>query len=434
MKALKTLTLLLFAPTVVAMAQNKAWTYAECVDYARQNNISLQQSVLSERIADETLSQSKAEWQPTLDFATTHSFANSPWGNDSKNTYSSNYGLNASWTVWNGGQRENTIKRDKLQSEISRLNTTDQFRTLETDLLQVYLNILYAQESVGIYKETEELSLAQANRAKMLMESGKLSRVDFAQLQSQYEQDHYNYVNAIGTYDTRRMELKRLLQLGIDSAISVVPVQLSADEIMSPLPPIEQSYTMAVETDAKLKALKLQGESAAYDVDIAAAGNAPEISLNAGVGTAYSSPGGAFGTQLKQRTSESVGLTLAIPLFDNRRTKTAKAKARLQQINATLDTQERLTDIAQNLESWYIDLRAAQSRYTAGVEQESSAKLTNDLVNEQFSLGLVNTVELMTAHNNLLQARHSLLQTKYMALLAQKMIQFYRTAQITISQ
>ncbi len=427
--------LLISVFNVVAFAQQSAWTYADCIDYARQNNISLQQSVITEQIADQTLAESKAQWQPSLDFATSHSFSNYPWGeNDSRNTYSSNYGFNASWTVWNGRQRENTIKRDRLQTEISHLNTTHIERTLETDLLQVYLNILYAGESVGIYREAEKLSLAQANRAKQLMEAGRLSRVDYAQLQSQYEQDHYNYVNAVGTYDTRRMELKKLLQLGIDSAITIVPLQWSADEVLRQLPPIQQSYEMAIEVDARIQALKLQSESAAYDVEIASAQGSPSIALNAGVGTAYAAPGSAFGTQLKQRTSESVGLTLSIPIFDNRRAKTAKAKARIQQLNADLDTQQRLTEIAQNVESWYIDLRAAQSRYSAGIEQEASAKLSDDLVNEQFSLGLVNTIELMTSHNNLLQARHSLLQAKYMAMLAQKMIQFYRTAQITLPQ
>ncbi len=195
---------------------------------------------------------------------------------------------------------------------------------------------------------------------------------------------------------------------------------------------MDESYSMAVDTDIRIQALKLQKESATADIDIAAAGNSPSVSLNAGIGTAYSTPGPAFGNQLKQRVSESVGLTLSIPIFDNRRTKTAKSKAQLQKINAELDIQSRLTEIAQNVEAWYIDLRAAQSRYAAGIEQEKAAKLSHDLVNEQFSLGLVNTVELMTAHNNLLQARHSLLQAKYMAMLGHKMIQFYRTAQITL--
>ena len=174
------------ATTIISTAQKTAWSYTDCINYARQNNISLQQSAISEQVANENLLQSKAEWHPTLDFATSHSYSNYPWGEQSsKNTYSSNYGLNTSWTVWNGRQRENTIKRDKIQTEISKLNTVDIFRTLETDLLQVYINILYALESVNIYSETEKLSLAQAQRAKQLMEAGRLSRVDYTQLQSQ---------------------------------------------------------------------------------------------------------------------------------------------------------------------------------------------------------------------------------------------------------
>ena len=110
----------------------------------------------------------------------------------------------------------------------------------------------------------------------------------------------------------------------------------------------------------------------------------------------------------------------------------AVARANAQRINAQLDTESRLNDIAQQIESCYIDLRAAQSRYTAGEEQVKSAELSNELVNEQFNLGLATTIELLTAHNNLLEARHSLLQAKYMAILEHKMIEFYRTSSVTM--
>ncbi len=39
----------------------------------------------------------------------------------------------------------------------------------------------------------------------------------------------------------------------------------------------------------------------------------------------------------------------------------------------------------------------------------------------------------MSAHNDLIEARHSLLQAKYMAILGQKMIEFYRTSTITLN-
>lgn len=416
----------------LSVAQARDWSYNDCIEYARQHNISLQQSRISGELSEYTLEESKAQWQPTLDFATSHTLSNTPWGYGNKNSYNSNYGLNAGWTVWNGGERENTIKRNKLQTQISSLNTEDMFRSLETDMLSVYMNILYAKESIAIYEEAVKLSEAQADRARQLMESGRTSRVDYAQLQAQYEQDRYSLVNAQGTYETRLMELKRLLELGIDTEISLQSIEWTAQEVLAEVPPIEESYQLALATDSRLKANKLEEESSDYDIKIAKAGAMPRISLNAGISTGYFAPGNNFGEQIKRSVSESIGLTLSLPILDGKRTKMAVARANAQRINAQLDTESRLNDIAQQIESCYIDLRAAQSRYTAGEEQVKSAELSNELVNEQFNLGLVNTIELLTAHNNLLEARHSLLQAKYMAILEHKMIEFYRTSSVTM--
>lgn len=416
----------------VFAAEDDVWSYAKCVDYAKSHNISLQKLRISEQTSEYNLEEAQAQWQPTLDFSTTHGYTNMPWGNSTKNSYNGQLGLNAGWTVWNGGERENNIKRNKLNTEISRLETEDAIRTLETDLLQVYLNILYARESISIYEEAEKLSAAQESRMKQLMEAGRASKVDYTQLKAQHQQDQYNLVNAQGTYDSRRMELKKLLELGIDQEVSLADVEITARQILESLPPIEESYKLAVETDIKLKGLELESDGSELDIEIAKSSGRPKISLNAGVGTGYFAPGGAFGDQLKQAWNENIGLSLAIPILDNKKTKTSVARARMQQLNAQLDTDQRLTDLAQSVENWYIETRSAQSRYEAAVEQQESAEASNELTNEQFKLGLVNTIELMTAHNNLVEARQALLQSKYMALLGMKMIEYYRTSTISL--
>ncbi len=408
------------------------WTYSDCVEYAREHNISLQKSRLTEESSEYSLEESKAQWQPTLDFATSHSVSNYPWSEGTKNSYNSSYGLNAGWTVWNGGLRENSIKQSKLRTEINRLTTGDMMRTLETDLLQVYINILYAKESVRIYEEAAKVSLAQSERARQLMEAGKISKVDYAQLNAQYEQDHYALVNARSTYDSRRMELKQLLELGIDAEINLADVEWSAAQVLAELPPISESYQLAIDTDLRIKALEIEKSSSVLDVAIAKAGYMPKISLNAGVGTGYYAPGKSFGSAMKQGWNESLGLTLSIPILDNKKTKTAVAKARVAQLDAQLDINQRQSDIAQIVENWYIDTRSAQSRYSAAETQLESARLSDELTNERFNLGYVNTVELMTAHNAYVEAQHTLLQAKYMAMLGQKMVEFYRNATVTL--
>lgn len=413
-------------------SQARTWSFADCVDYARLHNISLRKSILSEESAGYSLEESKAQWQPSLDFATSHGVSNYPWGQGNKTSYTSSYGLNAGWTVWNGGERENSIRRAELQTRIDRLASDNILRSLETDLLQVYLNILYARESISIYAEAVELSRAQADRAKALMEAGKASRVDYAQLEAQYEQDRYSLINARGTYDTRRMELKKLLELGIESDIELDSLVITDEMVLAELPPIAESFDLAVATDLNLRSLGLEKEGAALDIDIAKASGKPRISLSAGLGTGYNAPGVSFGTALKRSFGENIGLTLSVPIFNNKKTSMAVARAKVQQINADLDIELRRTELSQLVENWYIDTRSAQSRFEAASAQLSSARLSNELVNEKFAVGYLNVVELMTSHNNLIEASHSLLQARFMALLGQKMIHFYRTATVEL--
>lgn len=174
-------------PTLIAWSISAAaeeWTFRQCVDYARTNNISLQQSRLVGETAGLSLEEAKAQWEPTLDFTTRHTVGNSPWSESDKNTYNGTIGFNAAWTAYDGGARSAQIKRSRLDTQIAALETDDVMRTLETDLLRAYLNILYCKESIEIYREAVKLSDAQAERCRQLMEAGRVSRVDYAQLQA----------------------------------------------------------------------------------------------------------------------------------------------------------------------------------------------------------------------------------------------------------
>lgn len=409
------------------------WTYDDCVEYAREHNISLRKQRLEEKTAAYDTQEAKAQWQPSLDFATTHAYINTPWADSgNKNAYNSSYGLNAGWTVWDGGNRENTIKRSELTEKSRHLATCELMRSIETDLLQVYMNILYAKESIGIYEEATKLSEAQAERSRQLMEAGKASRVDYSQLQSQYEQDRYSLVNVRATYDNRRMELKQLLELGLEDTISLAEVEWTAAEVLASLPPITESYRMAADTDLKLRGLEVDKSIAETDVKIARSGYYPKISLSAGIGTGYYASGETFGKQLKHGLNEQIGLSVSVPIFDNRKNRTATAVAKVQVLEAQLDIEQRQTELAQLIDNWYTDTRSAQSRFTAAQQQLESATLTRELTEEQFRLGYINTVELMSAHKDYIEASHTLLQAKYMAMLGHKMIHFYRNAYVNL--
>lgn len=85
----------LLAVATVAAQTREVWTYQDCVDYAREHNISLQQSQLAEQRTDYSVEAAKAQWEPTLDFGTSHAFSNSIWGEGKHNTLGGNFSLNA---------------------------------------------------------------------------------------------------------------------------------------------------------------------------------------------------------------------------------------------------------------------------------------------------------------------------------------------------
>lgn len=419
--------------TAQAEETDRLWSYSDCVEYACANNITLRQSLLSEETAAISLEKAKGQWQPSLDFGTNQGYSNAPWSNGSSNAYTSSYNLNASWTVWDGGKRESDIRRNKTDVERSRYATDNVMRNIRTELLSTYINILYCKETISINSQLAEVSRAQAERAKQMMESGKISLVDYQQLETQAEQDRYNVVSATAQLNSARLQLKNLLELGIDSDIDILPYNFTENDVLADLPPKDESYQLALNTDALMRYNELSTQMADEDIKAARSSGYPQLSLGAGVGTGYyTNSSGNWGTQMKQGFNENIGLTVSVPIFDRKTTKTAVAQAKVNKLSSQLDLESRRIEVAQTLESWYIDMESSRMRYTAGLQSLKSAQLSDELANEKFKVGYVEPTELLQSHSALVEAQRELIQAKYMAVLARKMVEFLRTGTVTL--
>lgn len=410
------------------------WSYSECFEHACRKNISLQQKMLDYSADEATLEQSKAQWIPTLDFSTTQGFTNyaNPTENTVRNQYAGTYGLNASWTVFNGNIRRNQIKYDELQKQISALGIDDYRYTLQTEILTKYLNILYSKEAIGIARKNLEVSRYQLERAEGLLNAGKISRVDFAQIESQYYSDKYSLTSAETTCASAKTELKTLLELDIDVDFDIADIEFEDKDIADSLPRKTDVFQTACSWIPSLKQQQLAQDASNYNVEIARGGYFPQIALNAGIGTSANSGSYGIGSQMADRLNEQISLTVSIPILDNKKNKTAVTKAKISRLSAQLDMQEVITTLSQTIENIYIETENALAKYESCTEKLKSAELTDELVNEQFSLGLINTLELLSAHSSLLAAQQELLQSKYMTILNRKLLNFYLTQQISL--
>lgn len=417
-----------------AMEMPVIWSFDDCIDWAISNNTEIRRTILDILQADQDIASAKDQWLPTVGFATTQSYTNFPSAAEGakSNIYGSQYAVNANWTVWEGNVRKYRLESSKILRRQQELAGEDIVKTLELSILQAYLNIMYAMETVTIAEKTLEVSTAQTERVRRLMEAGRTSKVDYAQLESQKAQDTYSLVQARNNLETSKMALKKILQLGLDTEIEIVLTVFADKDVFTPLPERSTVYDIAAGWLPGLRSNELNRDIYANDVRIAKAGRLPSVSLSGGVGTSYSSGGRAWGPQMGHNLNENIGLSLNVPIFDANSTRRAVAKAKLAELDYDLTQTALLNDLSQTIESLYIDADNARAGYTAGVSRLEAATLTDNLVNRQFELGLVNPLELLTAHNNLLNARLELLQSKYMAILTQKTINYYATRQVAV--
>ena len=148
--------------------------------------------------------------------------------------------------------------------------------------------------------------------------------------------------------------------------------------------------------------------------------------MTGGFGTSTNSlSNNTWGKQLKTNFDASAGLSLSIPIFDQRQTKTSVKKARIQREQALLDMQDTQKQLYQTIENYWLDAETNQAKLRSAIATEESEQQSYDLLQEQFNLGLKNIVELMTGKDHLLTAQQNRLQSKYLTILALQMLKFY---------
>ena len=420
-------------------SNGKEWTLQECINYALEKNIQLRQNKISLQESEIDIKDARASLFPSLSFSTGHNVVNRPYqeqsntvsgteiiSSDEKTTYNGNYSLNAQWTLWNGGQRLNNLKQQKTNRDIARLTVSETENTLQEQITQLFIQILYADESIQINRSTLEVSKATYKRGQELFAEGSLSKADLAQLEAQVSDDQYQLVTAESTWRNYKLQLKQLLELDGSEEFNLVLPELNDENILKMLPSQTDVYQAAMAIRPEIQSSRLSIENAKLGISAAKAGYYPTISLSASSSsTTNSASTNNWAQQMKYGWNNMIGISLSIPIFDNRQNKSNVQKARLQYNTSQLDLINKQKELYSTIEGLWLDALNAQQQYVAAETKVKSSQTSFDMVNEQFNLGMKNTVELLTEKNNLLSAKQQLVQAKYMAILNRTLLNFY---------
>ncbi|MFV0417737.1 MAG: TolC family protein [Dysgonomonas sp.] len=416
----------------------KVWSLKECIDYARQENIQVKKSNITAQSYNVDISQNKAALFPSLSGSVSQRYTNSQTPNQNgdyryEGLFNGQYTLSANWTIYNGGKNKNNIKQAQLQKEAQELNTEETQNQIEIAITQAYLQILYSKESIKNNENILASSEVQLKQTKDFLDAGSITRSEYAQIEAQYSSDKYNLVQSQNSYDAYKLQLKQLLELEFDEDIEIEFPQIDDNDVLQFIPSKYEVYKKSLSIMPEIASSKLNIQLANLNKSSAKAGYLPTVSVSGSIGTGNifnSSP--SFATQIGRNFNQSIGLTVSIPIFDNKQNSSNVKKADLEIQSAELNLLDAQKTLLSTVESLYQDAVSGQSKYRAAQDKMNSSKLSYQLVQEHYTLGLRNTVELVTEKNNYANALQDALQAKYTALISLKLLNFYQGQEITL--
>lgn len=418
----------------------RPWTLQECIDYALANNITLKQNRLQAQQSHEDMLQSRSSLFPSVSFSTNQNMNYRPFSESTYNLtngsmtagsnkvmYNGSYGINANWTVWNGGRNYMQVKQNRLAEEQKDLATESQANSIQEQIVQLYVQILYEAEAVKVNEQIVKASIVKRDRAQEMVNVGTLARADLAQLEAQVTQDEYSLISAQSQLANFKLQLKQLLYIHNDEPFEVVVPNVADDLTIRAIPDKNQVYTSALASRPEIRSVKLSIESSNIAIKSARAGYMPTFNLSVGIGTNNASGQKInFLDQVKKNLSNSVGITMSVPIFDNLLARTNIRKAKYTFQSNELELQNQQLKLHNTIEKYWLDATTSQKQYLAAIANHKSMTESYELVSEQFDCGLKNVVDLTTGKNNLLQAEQQLLQSKYTTLLNIALLRFYQ--------
>lgn len=433
-------TILILAPIISSYGQDipkqtvpDVWNLATCIDYARKNNITVKSLQLTSKSSEQNLQLSKSAVYPNLTANAISDISNkSPLINSN-----SNYSLNTSVSLYNGHYLKNDIKSKELSLQASDLDIETAQNDIILQITQAYLNILLSNENIKYLEDLVKTSEAQVLQAEQKNKIGSLANKDLLQLQSSLMNDKYNLVTAENSKRQNILSLKQLLQLPGDLPFEVV-IPDSVD-VSKELPPLQEVEKQAVKIMPQIKSSLITRDIQDLEIKKAKAGYYPDITLNGFIATGYDYTGKtldgfsstAYTTGLNSNFNQQIGLSLSIPLSNRKATRVSIAKANIQKEQSELNLQNEITNLDQNVERAYINVKNARSQFTAAEEQLKYNEELYRIANEQIKIGIYNNVEYLQQKNQYLQAIQAFTEAKYSCILYQKIYNFYNGVPVT---
>jgi len=469
--------LCIIIPTLLT-AQSEKWDLRRAVDYAMQNNISVKQSDVQARLAALQSKLAKAASIPNLNFSTNAGFQFGrnidPTSNQfvNNNVFFQSYNLQSNITLFNFFNIKNQKKAAVVSEEASRADVDRVRSDVGLNVVATYLNLLLSIEQMNIAQVQIHLTDSQRIITQKQVDVGAMPPLNVAQLESQLALDSSNYITAVSTMESNKLQMIALLNLDASQ-----PFEVSLPDVNKiPLPPLSELepaelYEIAKGTQPLQQVDSLRIIAGQYSVKAARGAMYPSISAFGSIGSNYAStyqqfagvvPNGRVDTlgvididgskyyptapgyttlynkapyfrQLGTiNLNQSVGLQLNVPLFNGRQARTNYERAKLDVESYKLQLAQDNQTLQQNIFTARANAEAAIQKYSANKKAANYAQYAYELSKKRYEIGMLSTSEYLIVQNNLETAKINEASAFYDYIFRIKLLEYYKFGQVQL--
>jgi outer membrane protein len=442
-------TLLAAVLASVNVFSQDLWSLEKCIDYANENNLAIQQSMLDVYSADEDLSQSKLNMLPSLNGSLSENYN---WGRNldpqtnlyvTQQTQQFRLGINSEITLFNGLQQINNVKQKQFEYLAKKYDSDKIRNDISLNIAAGYLLILFNLELVNNAQRQVDISNEQIGRTEKQVEAGVVARGNLFDIQAQGANDEANLITARNNLMLAYLDLKQMLDLEADTDFDIEKPDLNITGTPTLVPP-DVIYNTAVTIMPEIKSAESSVESAERSLAIARGARSPRIYASGQYGSTFSDQiyeiigedpvtglpirgpdVKSFDSQLVDNRFGGLFFGLQIPIFNGYQVSTNVKKTRVYMEVVEINLAQQKLALRKNIETAYADAVAAYQTYVARKKSVDAFAESFKYMEEKFDVGMVNATEYNVAKIQYSSAESELANAKYDYIFKVKVLDFY---------
>ncbi|WP_133643419.1 TolC family protein [Zeaxanthinibacter enoshimensis] len=433
------LLLLFLLGTVVSNGQMKRWTLEECVTYAIENNLSIEQFELDLMNAEIDKRDAYGNLMPNLNaqLSTTAStgLILDPTTNNlvTGTIFSASNNVTSSVTLFDGMRNLYQINRAKLGIIASQYRLKDLVDDIRLNVAFAYLQVLSNKETLKVIRAQYAVTEQDLKRTQELVDSGVNPLGDLVEIQATIAGLEQQIVNARNQVLISRINLAQLLQITDYENFDIAEEDFDVPpaEVLANSPKTIFDKAMTFRNDIKFS--ESQVALAEQDLQIARGALFPTLAAFFNYNTRYSDQTRdpftgekiGFKDQLWLNDGVSYGAQLNIPIFNGFATRNNIKRSQIDVQRAKLQLEQEKLDLESNVNQAYVDVENAAKAYEAAQKTLEARKLALEYSRDRFEVGLMNAFDFSQAQARLDNAEAEVIRTKYDYIFRIKVLDFY---------